>query len=219
MASVGVVSEARHGQTAAALVLVVAVLFFIAGAARLAFITQFLSKPVIDGFIVGLAVFVAIGQLNKLLGVPKEEGNTVENLVHVVRELPDANTATVLVSVAALALLFGCRGSRGALPAGLIVLFGSIAEQRKEPARIDEGLAGRAQRCRDDGAFPSLRCEPDREGTAITDLAARNPDNSMLLELSTKCAHAEAFQIAAETRAFLIAYGIELAGDQGNTDE
>ena len=40
------------------------------------------------------------------------------------------------------------------------------------------------------------------------------PDNSMLLELSTKCAPTEAFQVAAETRAFLTARGIDLSGEQ-----
>jgi hypothetical protein len=40
------------------------------------------------------------------------------------------------------------------------------------------------------------------------------PDNSMLLELSTKCAPAEAFQIAVETRAFLTGHGIDLTGEQ-----
>ena len=40
------------------------------------------------------------------------------------------------------------------------------------------------------------------------------PDNSMLLELSTKCAPAEAFQMGAETRAFLTGHGIDLSGEQ-----
>jgi hypothetical protein len=40
------------------------------------------------------------------------------------------------------------------------------------------------------------------------------PDNSMLLELSTKCAPTEAFQVAAETRAFLTQHGIDLSGEQ-----
>jgi hypothetical protein len=40
------------------------------------------------------------------------------------------------------------------------------------------------------------------------------PDNSMILELSTKCAPAEAFQVAAETRAFLTERGVDLAGEQ-----
>jgi hypothetical protein len=40
------------------------------------------------------------------------------------------------------------------------------------------------------------------------------PDNSRLLELSTKCAPAEAFQVAAETRAFLTERGVDLSGEQ-----
>ncbi len=142
VASVGVVSgSTSYGPTAVALVLVVAALFLVAGAARLGFVTQFLSKPVMDGFIVGLAVFVAVGQLYKLLGVPKVEGNTVEKLAHVVRELPEANSATVLVSAATLALLFGLPRLSRALPAGLIALFGSIAVSSALDLEGEHGVA------------------------------------------------------------------------------
>jgi hypothetical protein len=40
------------------------------------------------------------------------------------------------------------------------------------------------------------------------------PDNSRILELSTKCAPSEAFQVAAETRAFLAGQGVDLGGEQ-----
>ena len=40
------------------------------------------------------------------------------------------------------------------------------------------------------------------------------PDNSMLLELSTKCLPGEAFQVAAETKGFLTQHGIDLSGEQ-----
>jgi SulP family sulfate permease len=128
VASVGIAAgNASYAPTATALVLVVSALFGIAAVAKLGFVTQFLSKPVMDGFVVGLAVFVAVGQLNKLLGVSKGEGNTVEKFTHVLRELPSANAATVLVSFAALAALFGLPRLSRALPGGLVVLFGSIA--------------------------------------------------------------------------------------------
>src|SRR5512138_613234 len=81
VASVGAASgSASYAPTVGALVLVVAALFGFAAVAKLGFVTQFLSKPVMDGFVVGLAVFVAVGQLNKLLGVSKGTGNTVEKL-------------------------------------------------------------------------------------------------------------------------------------------
>jgi hypothetical protein len=40
------------------------------------------------------------------------------------------------------------------------------------------------------------------------------PDGERILELSTKCAPAEAFQVAAETRAFLDGKGVDLSGEQ-----
>ena len=40
------------------------------------------------------------------------------------------------------------------------------------------------------------------------------PDNSMILELSTKCAPSEAFQKAAELKAFLTQHEIDLTGEQ-----
>jgi hypothetical protein len=40
------------------------------------------------------------------------------------------------------------------------------------------------------------------------------PDNSMILELSTKCAPSETFQVAAETRAFLTQKDVNLTGEQ-----
>jgi hypothetical protein len=40
------------------------------------------------------------------------------------------------------------------------------------------------------------------------------PDNSMILELSTKCLPTEAFEVAVETRAFLLSRGIDISGDQ-----
>ena len=40
------------------------------------------------------------------------------------------------------------------------------------------------------------------------------PDGSRILELSTRCETNEAFQVAAETRAFLVGRGIDLSGEQ-----
>jgi hypothetical protein len=40
------------------------------------------------------------------------------------------------------------------------------------------------------------------------------PDGSRILELSTRCETNEAFQVAAETRAFLVSRGIDLSGEQ-----
>ena len=111
---------------ASAFVLVTGVVFLVAGLARLGFITQFLSRPVMDGFVMGLAIFVAVGQLNKLFGVAKPEGNTVQRLFGILKELPQANWATFAVGAVALALLFLLPRWSKKIPAGLVVLFVSI---------------------------------------------------------------------------------------------
>ena len=112
---------------AAALVLIIAVIFLVAGIAKLGWVTQFLSKPVMDGFVTGLAIFVAVGQLNKLFGVEKGEGNVFQKLFAVIRQLPEANWATFAIGAFSLALLFLLPRWNKKIPAGLVVLFGSIA--------------------------------------------------------------------------------------------
>ena len=80
-----------------------------------------------DGFVTGLAIFVAVGQLNKLFGVPKPEGNTVEKLLGIIKELPQANWVTFAMGAGALAVLFLLPRWNKKIPAGLVVLFGAIA--------------------------------------------------------------------------------------------
>ena len=118
---------AAYQTYAAAFVLVVGLVFLVAGLARLGFITQFLPKPVMDGFVTGLAVFVAVGQLNKLFGVEKPDGNTIQKFVGIIQELPEANWIAFAVGAAALALLFLLPRWNKKIPGGLVVLFGAIA--------------------------------------------------------------------------------------------
>ncbi len=63
------------------------------------------------------AVFVAVGQLYKLFGVPKTSGNTVEKLVGVLKELPQANWVAVATAAVALLLLFGLTALSKKIPA------------------------------------------------------------------------------------------------------
>ena len=121
------IDPATYQQYALAFVLVVGVVFLVAGIARLGWITQFLSKPVLDGFVTGLAVFVLVGQLHKIFGVEKGSGNTVQKFLTILRELPETNLATLAIGAGALILLFLLPKWNRKIPAGLIVLFGSIA--------------------------------------------------------------------------------------------
>jgi hypothetical protein len=59
-----------------------------------------------------------------------------------------------------------------------------------------------------------LRFVPKEYGRKLVAELWLYPDNSRILELSTKCAPSEAFEVAAETRAFLNARGVDLGGEQ-----
>ena len=59
-----------------------------------------------------------------------------------------------------------------------------------------------------------LKFEPEGYDRRLVSELWLYPDNTMILELSTKCAPSEAFQVAAEARAFLTQKGVELTGEQ-----
>ena len=112
---------------AAALVLFCGGLFVLAGLFRLGFVAQFLSRPVIEGFVFGLAIFVTVKQLPKLFGFEGGEGNTVRQFLHVIAHLGDTHAATLAIGAGALVLLFGCERWFPKVPGGLLVLVLGIA--------------------------------------------------------------------------------------------
>jgi hypothetical protein len=59
-----------------------------------------------------------------------------------------------------------------------------------------------------------LRLVPPQLGRRLVAEMWIYPDGSRILELSTRCATTEAFQVAAETRAFLVEHGVDLSGEQ-----
>lgn len=59
-----------------------------------------------------------------------------------------------------------------------------------------------------------LKWEPEEFDRRLVAEVWLYPDGSRILELSTRCTTTEAFEVAAETRAFLTARGVELGGEQ-----
>jgi hypothetical protein len=58
------------------------------------------------------------------------------------------------------------------------------------------------------------RLEPEELGRRVVAEMWLYPDGSRVLELSTRCETNEAFQVAAEARAFLTKSGVDLSGEQ-----
>jgi SulP family sulfate permease len=105
-----------------ALALMVGVILVAAGLARLGFISDFLAKSVVTGFIAGLAITIIIGQLPKILGVPSLSGSLPEQIVQLIGELPDTNPYTLAVGLTSLLIILVLRRVAPRVPGSLIVL-------------------------------------------------------------------------------------------------
>lgn len=116
----------RYLQLTAALAFTVGVLLLLAGIARLGFISDFLSKSVVTGFVFGLAITIAVGQLPKLFGVPAASGDSFQQLAGLIGELDQTNPWTLLLGAGALALIFLIKRFFPRIPAGLVALVAGI---------------------------------------------------------------------------------------------
>jgi SulP family sulfate permease len=96
----------RYAALAGALAVVVGLLALVAYAARLGFVADLLSKPVLVGYMAGVAVTMIVGQLGKLTGVPVDGDGIPAEIASFIRNLPDMHTATAVFGLVLLALLF-----------------------------------------------------------------------------------------------------------------
>ncbi len=80
----------------AALAISTGIVALIAGLLRFGFIANFISAPVLKGFIVGIALTIIVGQLPDLFGVSKGSGDFFQKLWHVITHLPSTNWPTLL---------------------------------------------------------------------------------------------------------------------------
>lgn len=113
-------------ETAAMLALLVGACFLVARLLRMGWIADYFSRPVLIGYIHGVAVVLIIGQLGKVLGVSVEERNPLAQLAEVAREVGDAHGLTISVGAVALVSLLAMRRFVPLLPAALIVVSVSI---------------------------------------------------------------------------------------------
>ena len=95
----------------------------------------------------------------------------------------------------------------------------SASSSRRSSARFYAEHAGDASTLDElDRPRPDLRAQAEVRADGLRPPLVAElwlyPDNSRVLELSTKCAPSEAFQVAAEARAFLTERGIDLSGEQ-----
>lgn len=111
---------------AAGLAVLVGLLFLLLGVLRLGFVSEFFSKPVITGFIFGLAMVIAIRQVPKLLGIEAGGETFFERLYEIIIHLPETHMWSMFIGVTGLALLFVLERFLPRLPGALIVVIYGI---------------------------------------------------------------------------------------------
>ncbi|WP_433728060.1 SulP family inorganic anion transporter [Actinoplanes sp. CA-051413] len=97
---------ARYAALAGALAVMVGLLCLVAFVARLGFVADLLSKPILVGYLAGVAVTMMVGQAGKLTGVPVTGDSIPAELASFVEHLPQMDLGTALFAAAILALLF-----------------------------------------------------------------------------------------------------------------
>jgi high affinity sulfate transporter 1 len=117
---------ARFAALSAALAVVTGAVLAAAGIIGIGGLTDLVSKPVMTGFLFGLALTVSIGQVPKLFGVSGSDGNFFEQLNALLGKLDDASGWTVVVGVGSVAALLALRFLAPKLPGTLIVLVAAV---------------------------------------------------------------------------------------------
>jgi sulfate permease, SulP family len=97
---------ARYAALAAGLAVVVGLLCLVAFAARLGFVADLLSKPILVGYLAGVAVTMIVGQLAKLTGIAVHGDSIPAELASFAGHLTRMQAGTALFAAAVLVLLF-----------------------------------------------------------------------------------------------------------------
>jgi sulfate permease, SulP family len=101
-------------------------LLVVAGILRLGFLADFISRPILVGFKVGMGVTIAAGQLGNILGVPVTGDGVLRKLGSAVSQLPEASVPTVAVAAITVVTLIVLRRLAPRVPGPLVVLVGGI---------------------------------------------------------------------------------------------
>lgn len=112
----------RLALLAAGLGVMVGLLCILAGLLRLGFVADFLSKPVIVGFMHGLALVIAVAQLPKMLGVKSEGETTLDQAVSLVQRLGDTNLVSLAIGGGTFAIILLCRRYLRRVPGAVVAL-------------------------------------------------------------------------------------------------
>src|SRR4249920_492520 len=130
LTGLAVAGSERYVRLAGLAALLVGGLLLLARLARLGFLADFLSRTVLVGFLTGVGVQVAAGQLGDMLGVGTPGASVPDKVVEVATGLPGTDAAAAVVSACVIALVLGLRRVSRRIPGALVAVVAAIAAGR-----------------------------------------------------------------------------------------
>jgi MFS superfamily sulfate permease-like transporter len=115
-------NSARYAVLASAATIGAGLIFLLAGVFRMGSVSEYISKPVLKGFVLGLALTIMVKQAHKLLGIPGGHGNFFYQAWHVIKSLTHLNPLTCAVAGAAILIMFLLGAIAPRVPSALVVL-------------------------------------------------------------------------------------------------
>jgi high affinity sulfate transporter 1 len=109
------------------LAVMVGIAVMLVGLLRLGWIAEFLSVPIITGFLSGVAVIIVAHQLPDFLGLPPTTGDNQQRVSYVVHHLNEVNGWSLLIGLGVLATMIVCARLGRRIPGALIGLVASTA--------------------------------------------------------------------------------------------
>ena len=118
--------DERAGQ-AALLALLVAGVYLVTFLFKMGWLADYLSLPVLVGYIHGVALLLIVGQVPALLGIDVDAENVLGEVGQTIRGLGDVQPETALVGVVSLVLLVVGKRALPTFPGALVVVIAGIA--------------------------------------------------------------------------------------------
>jgi sulfate permease, SulP family len=116
----------RYVELVGVLAVLVGVIVALVWLLRLGWIAEFLSAPIITGFLAGVAVVIVVHQLPDLLGLPPTGGSTVHRIRFILGHLDDTNGWTLLIGLGVLAIVVASERIDRRIPGALLGLVASL---------------------------------------------------------------------------------------------
>src|SRR5437764_21532 len=189
----------RFWALASCTALIVGALAFIAWLAKAGVIVNFISESVLVGFKCGIALFIASTQLPKLFGFKGGHGDFWERSSHFFSHLGETNASSLLLGVAAFAvLLLGKRFLKNKPVALFVVIAGIIIASSMDLGRLGVKLLGQVPQGLPPFGLPAVH---------ISDL-------NDLLPLALGCFLLGTVETAALGRMFAVKHGYRFDPNQ-----